>query len=923
MSSSRMQPKLLGFSIPRSRPATADGSGSLMNAVNRAADAAAKAELEYQYPAGKYTDNYLRLNAPRHIDIFSRAKTTEPTAAPGYNEDVAERNMDLARVTLEGTQYHHASPSSKFQEGVAARNAYPSLPGSIQISPSAHQGPFTPTQSSQGQVRDMSSSTSNYPQPPTNFEIRPSSRKGYIQSSITSHSQERSDQPWQSAQQFHELPTSRHGIEKAPSSQGPTNYAPLTGTTPKAADVHTFPTIPPKYPGRRLSEGQINGAAPSEALRSYQLSASEMALARSVELPKPSRQGAADPTDGTNGSRLQEHSMRPPSNLSITSSAPRTINLGNRKIMDLTGNDPDVFSEGHPGANYSSSPVLEHARFDTMHKVHGSTVSATTMEERNAQSSLVKPPTSLQSEVGQSTPPGVTLSQPHQDLVSESPASKIPPTTLHSASTFSPISTIASVPPRASVILEMPKTSNLSNVTENRPDSEEGKSPDSRDDIKHTAIIKRSGPQDIHPNEESSKKAVNEIRDRMPQNSASESGRATERGSLAIKEVSKQATSDRQKLSERGVEFPQTDRNLEELPSVQPYVHMTPESLHSIDIVEPGRSFGVSTRDFASTPTKPALTSVPEETEVNGDGKQGRSAKLVTEGQPTSHDHFNHNLGKAQVQPQSHVYKSTFDEAEFARKQADARAALVRLQQSLNESFLVQPHPAQVQSSKNSYPNHAFSLSDGKPVAPSSIFAQVRPTSTDSKSDADRSIEDVRSQKSYHMLTTATESGEIERDGNRKADYDPIPQAESPDKGKQRAEAELNGPGPTVVEDDPTQALQLHLNGHTYQRLQRESQVPPSPGEISLSSFPIPVSSPRQSTKPSLNSVERQATSLQHAPHNSQSSSSGGRGGRILRRQSSQRSQASSTSAFSIPYHMIPDRSSSIRDRSVMEEADE
>jgi hypothetical protein len=40
-----------------------------------------------------------------------------------------------------------------------------------------------------------------------------------------------------------------------------------------------------------------------------------------------------------------------------------------------------------------------------------------------------------------------------------------------------------------------------------------------------------------------------------------------------------------------------------------------------------------------------------------------------------------------------------------------------------------------------------------------------------------------------------------------------------------------------------------------------------------------------------------------------------------VRRPSSQHSQASSASVFSIPFHMIPDRSSSVRDRSVVEEA--
>jgi hypothetical protein len=72
--------------------------------------------------------------------------------------------------------------------------------------------------------------------------------------------------------------------------------------------------------------------------------------------------------------------------------------------------------------------------------------------------------------------------------------------------------------------------------------------------------------------------------------------------------------------------------------------------------------------------------------------------------------------------PRIAIYQSTFNEAEFAQKQAEARAALIRLQESLNENFLTQTPPSR--SSRPNAPKHAFSYSDGKPVAPSTIFAQ-------------------------------------------------------------------------------------------------------------------------------------------------------------------------------------------------------
>ncbi len=253
------------------------------------------------------------------------------------------------------------------------------------------------------------------------------------------------------------------------------------------------------------------------------------------------------------------------------------------------------------------------------------------------------------------------------------------------------------------------------------------------------------------------------------------------------------------------------------------------------------------------------------------------------------------------------------------------------------------PPPAPViRSARPGHPKHSLSLSDGKPVAPSSIFAQVRPNprvASDAKAETDESTVEARRNESYHMLTTVSD-GEVPR--RIRSQIHPI---RDPSKAKQEVKPQpthpelINGPGPTIITEDVdskprgTRPTHIDVDNVRYQPPPHRA-VPPSPGEISLSSFPIPVSSPprressvRQRTDSTEPAVSNGQEHQHHTSHPSyQGSNAGGSGsgsgsGSGLRRQSSQHSHASSASAFSIPFHMIPDRSSSVRDRSVLEES--
>ncbi|KIX00008.1 uncharacterized protein Z518_10935 [Rhinocladiella mackenziei CBS 650.93] len=907
VSSSKVQPMLVGVSRPStmvSRPGTS-GSGSLMNAVNRAADAVVKAEQES-------TKTYMRPKTPRYVDIFSLSNSSPGNPKPGYNEDVAERNLDLARVALEGTQQAYI-PSSKFQEEVATRNAYPSLPSSHESSPSVAQGVFDANQMTT-RARDISSRRSNHSQIPPNSADQAAWTSSLMQGSTSSHFRHQSEKSLESQSQIHELPSSRHGIEGVGSMQMPPNYIQMTNNTPEVIGPQSSPTPRLKHPGRQTTDDRVDETIPTKALRNYQLSATEMTQSRSVDQPPRT----AQPIDQSDGSQRASYPMHSPSNLSSTSSVKRSINLPHRTIMDLTGNDSDVFSEGTPESNNSSSPILEHAKFDTMRTyplaaVPGPTIE--TIEERNVRPAPPKPRT--------------TPLLPEEDPVSELAVSAASAKALQSTSTFSPISTIASLTPRESVVLETPVVSTMAGGVEAEAQLSDA-SQDKQNNDAQTLESQQSVLQNGQGNKESFQNETKEPQFPVRQETAFDSEKPITNGNTTMTEGTKPVEIDRT-VAQAPESLPlesELSSSSGAPPSVQAYIHMAPENLHSIDFVDPSRAFGVSTRDFARTPTKSTLTSVPEDPEPTVNGKPRHPGIPVTENRSASFDP--HNVGtppRRQSLPEPSLYKSTFDEAEFAQKQADARAALIRLQQSLNENFLMQPPPAPVvRSSKTGTSKHTFSFSDGKPVAPSSIFAQVRHTSpipAELKAEADKPIEDARPNTSYHSLTTAPSYDKSQAVREIELASAKARPGKELNKGKQRAEAELNGPGPSIVneEDGPRQPLPLppplHLNGH---RLQHQSPVPPSPGEISLSSFPIPVSSPKQSVKPVADSTEPQASPPQHGSHHSHQSSSSTR---VLRRQSSQRSEASSTSAFSIPYHAIPDRTSSIRDRSVMEEADE
>ncbi|KEF54049.1 uncharacterized protein A1O9_09844 [Exophiala aquamarina CBS 119918] len=919
-SSRKVQPTLLGVSTPTTSPSrpNTSGSGSLLSAVNRAADAVNIAEQEFQASAQKYTKDYIATKPPRYVDIFSLSKPDSPKV---YNEDVAERNLDLARVALDG--FEPPLSPSKYQENVAARNAFPPLPGESNIEISSHSRSPGHIEQLPGGTRPMTSALSNQSLVRMTPNGRPATSEIQVQNPTVSHSRQLSDQSWGSQSQGNAWKAANQPAG-SPSSNHRHTVPDTFHISSAGSPLSNRSTVTPKKQllGAHVAQAGSHDLFRGENLRNYVLSQSELIHRRSHDRAQPIQLSTTNSVDDQSGTQPSDRSIRSPSALSNISSVKRSINLAHRTIMDLTGDDSEVFSENSPASHHSATPVVESAKADTMRKIQPTMVSETMRPDTSPQCAPPEVKALLQQQESPLSPVAEAAQSPPADgPVPTKTATEVRTNAVTFASTFSPISTLAHVEPRRSVMVESQVDKTEADFGHNHPDPREHHDRTS-EEIDHMSSV----PQE-------QKTVSKELSAVEPTRAESGLIRPKTPPNNVEPDPMSESASPAEKLGETediGPDIAQTkEQPLSETsdstatPPSQSIIEMTPDSLHSIDFVDPSRAFGITTRDFATSPTKAPLESVPEDIEPSLHAKPKRPMNATPERRATSHDSGRGKYADKLVRS-TPAYSSTFDEDEFAFKQAEARAALIRLQQSLDENFLT--HPVPQMETQPSRLRHHSSLSDGKPVAPSSIFAQVRnvsPSPADNRLSVGTSTssEDARPRISYHTLVTTTHANGLPDYRNSLSSAGSFDNSPRNSKGKQKFEIDLNnGPGPSIVNDDHEEKHPLplppplHLNGTALYRNLNQAPVPPSPGEISLSSFPIPVSSPRQSFNPGSDSsdpVQPQIT--QHSHQNSAGT------GRILRRQSSQRSQASSTSAFSIPYHMIPDRSSSVRDRLVRE----
>jgi hypothetical protein len=902
----RVQPVLVGVSRPgdsSSRPGTA---GSLQNAVSRAADQSSQTFLK----------GHTRTQSPRYVDIFSITSThpiKNDTSTSFYNEDIAERNIDP--TSSRGRTSLDYVPASKYQEEVAVRNSYQS-------------------QSSDG---PRSSADRNH--------------RSWISSGTESGpSQEQTPHTSWSNGKFQEA--------VRPRSSGRNQHA----------NASSLEHRPVSRSGDAALDQQKNDSLTSRSgLVSYNLSRSE------VSQPRYSDQTQRDPT-------------RSSSRLSGTSTITPTIVLPHRTIMDLTEDQASPASEKQVELSSEEAEIMTAASApgqppeDPFSSLIESPKVFHPATERNASNHVQpKAATRLIARPSDATPVLAADS-----LKEDKPTPK--------NSSFSTINTVASSPPidvnqsdeRTEVALEPPKRDHvasqlvptpakyrLSTVAETESESEEEGAV--RSVVKPTSSIivpdfddgRDVSTKDIAQNTDGSSIVS---REDTAQNSLDSEVNTQDKSDDAdgSTDVSTAIVPNTPKPARLGADAQDEVGTTQSTPAGQ--IHHSPASLQSADFVNPSAAFGVRTRDFAVTPSRNLArpqqpSTLPKRAHEHLAVKKAAPVASIVNGGP--------------VQPA--IY--TFDEDAFRRKQEQARAALVKLQQSLNEEFL--PPPRNQAAAR---PNRLNAIGQRRggppkgnvdphgPVAPSSIFSRSQdndePSARPSKSGVSHSTSHVPQIRPRLASHDSGSSASTVRLSNRGTARQPVqqpqtttmpPRSQSADvKGKgrarereidialyelQRAAEQIAGaarPASAQARTRPPPQSPLRerrvdvpplINGMPAYERQSPRRgphsasdtgpaSPRSPGAISLSHFPQAPAATHYyaaATAPSVPTGPKAHTNTR------QGSSGADRDGMEprLKRRGSTNSQASamtSTSQYSIPFHMIPERGSSMRDAMVRDE---
>jgi hypothetical protein len=811
----------------------------------------------------EFSKGHTRTKSPRYVDIFSASRTRSITSA--YNEEVAARNLDIKVTQID--QKRDYVPSSKYQEEVAVRNSYRS----------SSEAPRTSTDRN---------------------------HRSWI-SSGTESGPSRGHTPHHSWSKTTQDPSNR-----PPSASGPkaaTSHQPLPAVpdepTLSSAGVSTtdnpFATMPREYGVSTGSIGAVNAR-----LAGYNLSRSE------VSQPRPA----------------EYLSTRSSSRMSATSSHTPVINLAHRTIMDLTASD-DEDEQPQNASGQATNPAAQTP----------ATVQTVQRQQQQLQQSL--PPTSKQVDFADSRVESefpAAQSAPVQVIAQMEPSTQPEPKLKQQSSSFSTISTLASLPPAmrpeepvpnkaqivarrdhvAAQLASVPAANRLSTVNEMETEVEDttGEStPTSPEPIMKTAKpIARVGTDIRGPN--------------APTNNLSVSSSASESLQASPKNV-----------------------------------HSSPDSLRSADFINPSSAFGVRTRDFAVTPSK-ATTRVEREANTK--------AKVSKTGTSTGEVDSAASIAK---------YESSFDEEAFRKKQEQARAALVKLQQSLNEEFLPPPReqPATRPNRMNGVgqrrvPAQRTASDPHGPVAPSSIFAKDGEHGVNGTDSYDVNLgreapAPTVSRRPPLNSHASGSSGSTARVNARGPGRQPLqqsqanvaPRARSVDKkgkgkereidialfGLQQVAAEIAGPprassahgryAHSSLSDRRAgsaaggydRAVNGYGPGHMevkrpYTSTAHHNSIPPSPGDVSLSHFPVaPHPHQRDTASPAPNVPQSPPRAYGHQPTDNITERDFATE-RLKRRGSttSQASQMTSTSQYSIPFHMIPERGSSMRDIMVRED---
>jgi hypothetical protein len=161
-------------------------------------------------------------------------------------------------------------------------------------------------------------------------------------------------------------------------------------------------------------------------------------------------------------------------------------------------------------------------------------------------------------------------------------------------------------------------------------------------------------------------------------------------------------------------------------------VYATPESLKSSDFTDPSRAFGVTARDFAVSPIHKRGHGTSKQAPGPQEEAGAHKHTPILPKLPAKQDQVVHHISSFTLpakQPRagrSGRDAIAFDEDAFQRKQAEARLALLKLERDLQENFTFD-----FDSLKNTTAHaeqshlHDLTLEDGAPKAPVSRFSSI------------------------------------------------------------------------------------------------------------------------------------------------------------------------------------------------------
>lgn len=295
-------------------------------------------------------------------------------------------------------------------------------------------------------------------------------------------------------------------------------------------------------------------------------------------------------------------------------------------------------------------------------------------------------------------------------------------------------------------------------------------------------------------------------------------------------------------------------------------VYATPESLRSSDFTDPSRAFGVTARDFAVSPIrKPGQNMSKQAPGHQEEAGAHKSSPLLTTKLPAKQDKVVHHISSITLpakQPparQPSHDQIVFDEEAFQRKQAEARAALLKLERDLHQNFTFA-----FNSLKNTTAHaesthlHDLTLEDGAPKAPVSRFSSINPPSL-----------------VYHNKANESTS--------------------QPDTslGERSLQGRPSSPG--LAMGSSMSASNFRSTLRTRNRNSTISTISESDAEL-----PSPIESAPAPAVPLSSTYDRGRTMTSKQS--------------MHRRMHSTSSTGSGASSFSVPSHLVPERTSSLRD---------